>query len=164
MKELYCYCHTVAVEGKENIIKLAQEYIDNMKFPEDFISDSVRKWYQLAISNELIDPIKIILRDKYRYTSYPSYTSEWIMYDDIQREINTRLILETELYVPYSVIAVITSYDEMIKSIENGFVNKLNGTHVKVDINNVVTKNSLKIIQNYFKSFPNCIFTIEIVR
>lgn len=132
-------CHTwfkiPFLKGKEKIIELAQKKLDGW----DFLTASERKWYQLAIDNEFIDPVCDIASDS-------GYHIDWCLYETIE-ERAVRLYNEANNADFYSIYelsqeerqnietysdepriggypsTVIRSYAEMERALETGLIN-----------------------------------------
>lgn len=102
-------CHTwysiPKIEGKEKIIKIVQDYIDNDKHLEE----DYKIIYQLAIDKELHDVIMdvaSIVKD------LSKIDNTWTLYKDINLSNEPRITGYPE--------TIIRSEEEMLKAMENG--------------------------------------------
>lgn len=177
-------CHTwfyaPALEGKEEIIKLAQENLDENP---DGYDESTVKMYQLAIDNELLTPCKVLAAYGREYHKY--YTlirnGKWILYKEpakIQLD-NYNKINGTDISI-YDVAEIqankikldyfpddpridgypddiIDSYEKLIEVIETGLVDQygeLQEFYFTVDKEYTLSK-----IKWFFDTYPGGVIT-----
>ena len=158
---------------KSEILKLAQQSIDNDKY----FSDSEKEMYQYAIDKELKDPVCNLVMCFVDAREY----HDWIIYADVtkyslieynkEHGTNYASIYEPDVYGKIGLESysdepriggypdnVIHSYDEMIEFMKTGF-DKEDGKHYDFNYDETRIEKVMDGIKSFFIKHPDGIIT-----
>lgn len=156
---------------KNEILKIAQSWIDTSD-----ISDGHKKMYQWAIDNEIEEPVCELAS----YSTDCTYENNWVLYKDAYDYNVEKYNLENNTSIDkYDQEAckkaniksysnepriggypdtIITSYDKMVKFMEDGFIDN-KGKHYSFYYDEDKKESFMNDIKEFFENFSDGIIT-----